>query len=53
MSFNITQARNKVRLEVGIEDLLVLAVLIENGGIFIRRYETLVLDDFKWIEESF
>jgi len=28
MAHNITQARNKVRVEVGIEDILVLGILI-------------------------
>lgn len=53
MSQNITSARAKVKLDVGIDDLIVLGILIENGGIFMQRYENFILDDFSWIEEGF
>jgi len=46
MSQNITSARAKVKLDVGIDDLIVLGILIENGGIFMQRYENFILDDF-------
>lgn len=49
----ITKARQIVKLDLEMEDLLILAVLVENGGVIIRHFDTLLRDALGWIEEGF
>jgi hypothetical protein len=53
MTLKITQARQTVRLDLEVEDLLLLAILLENGGVVMRHYDTLLRNAFDWIEEGF
>lgn len=53
MILKITQARQIVRLDLEMEDLLVLALLIENGGVLLRHFDTLLSKGFQWITEAF
>jgi hypothetical protein len=37
-------------LDVSVEDLLLLGVMIENGGVFMRKWDSIVVDGFEWVE---
>ena len=53
MMRKITQARQTVRLDLEMEDLLLLAILVENGGVVMRHYDTLLRNALDWVEEGF
>jgi len=43
-----------VRLDLEMGDLLMLALLIENGGVAMRHFDTLLSNDaLEWISEAF
>jgi hypothetical protein len=43
----------QVQIDVGVDDLLVLAVLIQHGGILLKHHDVILLDDFSWLEDIF
>ena len=53
MSKNITETMQGVQIDVRVDDLLILGVLIENGGVITKNFDCVFLDDLKWLEDMF
>lgn len=39
----------KVQIDVGVDDLLMMAVLIEHGGVVLKNLDVIFLDSFDWL----
>ena len=40
-------------MDVSVGELLTLGVLMENGGVLVKNYDTVFRGDLKWIEDAF
>lgn len=49
----ITSAMAKSKYDIAVDQLLRLALLYENGGIWIKTQEVILLENFDWIDEIF
>lgn len=46
----ITKTMQNRVIEEKVDDLLRLALLMENGGVFIKLTEVLLVENFNWVE---
>ncbi len=50
MADNITSTMMNVKIDVGVDELLILALLIEHGGVVMKNFDVIFLGDLKWVE---
>ena len=49
ISANITKTMQRVQIDVGADELLIMAIMIEHGGIILKNLDAIFLDDFEWL----